>query len=320
MVAAMLVSQAVAGDVRREYAKALFTADLELYDFYSEYKYGLRYCAATFPELTGDVERASAILSELLDGAAASIRARYAADFDFVQHDAVRLQAIQEDVCAAPSPKDVCTGQIVELEQYKEQGMPLGLERIVLLHTDRYAQHPEYVFDDEHVLPVRYAWAVNGRKRACTVRIPATWEKEATLGASRTQTYRSALGYGVPFFSLQAISGSKHMDAAAVQDDLRWRTSVAALQQEYGIVETLAGGMQQVGTVPGAWVIFRSEGTPAQPSGYYYNWYLRVGDSVLQYCSGVNEDSISGELTQESMFKKYYQTLREIALSTVVHE
>ena len=309
--------QAVADDIRPENIDLMFRADMELYSFYTLHDQGLKICREMCPENSVAVEDAAGVFAVLLDDAAAVVRSEHNTQIDFVEHDKAVAGVIRNE-CAKESACAYCDRLVERVQMYGEVGLPDEISRVALFHTANYAQTPEREFEDGLVMPVRYTWSSAGNKRSCIVNIPKTWGRVASASTARRKEYRSALGNGIPFFAIEYEAAPKIHGEQKLSTELQRKISIDGLSKEYGDVEILAQGVQKLGSTLSSWVMFSTGSDGSADSGYYYNWYMIVGDTALSFRSGVSGAGGLPMAEQEYIFKKYYHTLREIALSSVI--
>lgn len=308
---------AVAGDIRQEHAVSMRSVDMELYSFYMAHSQGLELCCATCPDLSEKFENASSVFAALLDDAVSSIRGEHHNAVNFRKHDAVLLQS-SKDVYSLASGCSPCVSLVEKVQTYAENGLPSTVTRAALFHTEKYKLNPELEFNDGLVSAARYQWVANGKKRTCQISVPITWGQAPSNGDKRSVEYRSAMGNGVPFFSIQYARAKRVYSDDAVMQELQHRVSTDVLTEQFGSVEILAQGIQRLGSTQSIWVMFSANGKGNKGAGYYYNWYMLVDGTVLMFQSGVSGSGELPTVQQEALFRKYYQTLREIAVSSVI--
>lgn len=311
-------AQAVADDIRPENIDAMLRADLQLYEFYSRHAQGLDLCRNICPDQLGAVEDASGVLTVLLDEAAAEIRGEHAATIDFTKYDEAIAEAVRSEM--EESACTYCERLVEKVQMYGEVGLPDSIARVAFFHAANYAQTPEQEFADGLIIPVQYTWTSAGKEQSCTVSIPRTWGSVASVSNDRKTEYRSALGNGIPFFSIEYTPSPKVSNDQMRARELQRRISLEGLAEEYGDVEILAQGVQKLGATLSSWVMFSTGDDGSDDSGYYYNWYMIVGDTTLSFRSGVTGSGGLPMVEQKYIFRKYYHTLREIALSSVIHQ
>ncbi|SIN99920.1 hypothetical protein [Halodesulfovibrio marinisediminis] len=309
--------QALAGDVRVERAAAMRSVDMELYTFYMKQSQGLELCNSICPDHAEAFENASGTLAVLLDDAVSSIRSEQYGTVDFRKYDG-ELYAASKGKFSDSVGCTSCIALVEDVQKYSENGLPAEMARTVLFHTEKYRLSPEQEFSDGLVSITRYQWNASGKKRTCRVSIPKTWGKVASTGARRSVEYRSALGNGIPFFSIQYAPARRVSSEDAVMQELQRRVSLDTLSEHFGTVEILAQGVQRLGNTQSIWVMFSANGKGDNGAGYYYNWYMLVDGTVLMFQSGVSGEGNAPTMEQEELFRKYYQTLREIAVSSVI--
>lgn len=308
---------AVAGDIRQEHAASMRSVDMNLYSFYMAHSQGLELCNATCPDMSETFENASSVFAALLDDAVSSIRGEYHNAVNFRKHDAVLLQS-SKNMYSLASGCSPCVSLVEKVQTYAENGLPATVTRAALFHTEKYKLNPELEFNDGFVLAARYQWVAGGKKRTCKISVPITWGQAPSNGDKRSVEYRSAMGNGVPFFSIQYARAKRVYSDDAVMQELQRRASTEMLTEQFGTVEILAQGIQRLGNTQSIWVMFSADGKGNKGAGYYYNWYMLVDGTVLMFQSGVSGSGESPTVQQEELFRKYYQTLREIAVSSVI--
>lgn len=309
--------QAVADGIRSKQAAAMRSVDMELYAFYVTHSQGLELCCATCPDLVEKFENASGVFAVLLDDAVSSIRGEYYDAVDFQEYDSVLLESSKE-IYFQSAGCTPCVSLVEEVQSYSENGLPVAMARAALLHTEKYTQNPELEFYDGLVSITRYQWVASGKKRTCRVSIPKTWGQVSTNGTKRSIEYRSALGNGVPFFSIEYAAAKRVYSDEGIMQELQRRVSTDVLTEQFGAVEVLAQGVQRLGNTQSIWVMFAAHGKGNRGAGYYYNWYMLVDGTVLVFQSGVSGSGEFPTMEQEQLFRKYYPTLREIAVSSVI--
>lgn len=308
---------AVAGDIRQEHAAAMRSVDMELYSFYMTHSQGLELCCVTCPDMSETFENASSIFAALLDDAVSSIRGEYHDAVNFRKHDAVLLQSSKNKYSLATGCSP-CVSLAEKVQVYADDGLPSAVVRAALFHTEKYKQNPELEFNDGLVSAARYQWVANGKKRTCQISVPKTWGQAPSNEKKRSVEYRSAMGNGVPFFSIQYARAKRVYSDEGIMQELQRRVSTDVLTEQFGSVEILAQGVQRLGNTQSIWVMFSANGKGNKGAGYYYNWYMLVDGTVLMFQSGVSGSGESPTVQQEELFRKYYQTLREIAVSSVI--
>ncbi|SHJ22773.1 hypothetical protein ACQ0P8_14640 [Halodesulfovibrio aestuarii] len=309
--------QVVADDVCLKQVPAIRSVDMELYTFYMKHSQGLELCCATCPAQSETFENASGIFAVLLDDAVSSIRGQYNDVVDFQKLDSVLLTSSKKTYSQSAGCTP-CSSLAKKIQTYSESGLPTVMARTVLLHTEKYIRNPELEFNDGLVSTARYQWVASGKRRTCRVSIPKTWGRVGSDTANRSFEYRSALGTGIPFFSIQYVPAKRVRSDEGIMQELQGRVSAEVLKKQFGGVEILAQGIQRLGDIQGIWVMFSAKGKGDRSAGYYYNWYMLVDGTVLVFQSGVCGSSKFPTIEQEQMFRKYYQTLREIAVSSVI--
>lgn len=308
---------AVAGDIRQEHAAAMRSVDMELYSFYMAHSQGLELCCVTCPGKSDAFENASSIFAALLDDAVSSIRGEHHDAVNFRQHDAVLLQSSKDRYSLAKGCSP-CVSLAEKVQTYADNGLPSAVARAALFHTEKYKQNPELEFNDGLVSAARYQWVASGKKRTCQISVPKTWGQASANEKKRSVEYRSAMGNGVPFFSIQYARAKRVYSDEGIMLELQRRVSTDVLTEQFGAVEILAQGVQRLGNTQSIWVMFSANGKGNKGAGYYYNWYMLVDGTVLMFQSGVSGSGESPTVQQEELFRKYYQTLREIAVSSVI--
>jgi hypothetical protein len=308
---------AVADDIRQKHAAAMRSVDMELYSFYMAQSQGLELCCAICPDLLETLENASSVFAALLDDAVSSIRGEHHDTVNFQKYDGVLLKSSKNmySQAAGCSP---CISLAEKVQAYADNGLPSAVERAVVFHTEKYKLNPELEFNDGLVSVARYQWVASGKKRTCKISVPKTWGQAPSDGEKQSVEYRSAMGNGVPFFSIQYARARRVSSDEGVMQELQRRVSTDVLTEQFGAVEILAQGIQRLGTTQSIWVMFSADGKGNKGAGYYYNWYMLVDGTVLMFQSGVSGSGESPTVQQEELFRKYYQTLREIAVSSVI--
>ena len=306
--------QAFAGEVLSGNAKAMLQEDLKLYDFYKTNSYSLELCSEKCPGKRSAIDNASAALVSLLDNAISSVRGRQHERVNFAEHDAM----LKEKVALQFAGCSPCTDVVQRVNTYSAEGLPESVARVALLHSERYAQNPEFEFEDGLTRSVAYRWSAHGKSRKCLLNIPETWSKDVAGSTPRTQVFRSALGNGIPFFSITYMPVNRMPTEDAAHKFLLKRVAQSALEREYGSVEVLAQGVHMLGSAKSIWVIFNADGKFDRGPGYFYNWYILFDGTLLTFHSGVSDNASEIHVEHEELFRKYYQTLREIAQSSVI--
>lgn len=313
----MLPVQALAGDVRLERAAVMRDIDMELYEFYTDLTQGLELCCRICPEYAAVFENASGTFSVLLEDAVLSIRNEHYEIINFSEYDAALLDANKQEYSLA-SGCTPCLSLAEKVQTYSQEGLPQGLAQTALFHAEKYRVNPEQEFNDGLVSTVKYQWRANGKKRTCRISIPKTWGKAVAQGGTKKAEYRSAFGNGIPFFSIQYQPAQHVRTDDAIMKELQRRVSIGTLEKQYGDVELLAQGVQRLGKTQSIWVMFSTKGSENHRAGFYYNWYMLVDGTVLVFESGVSGKETIPAFEQEAIFRKYYETLREIAVSSVI--
>jgi len=312
----VLSSQALSSDVRSERADAMSDIDMELYQFYTEHTQGLELCCSLCPEYAAVFENASGTFSVLLEEAVSGIRAEHHEAINFSQYDAALLAFNKHKYSSSNcSP---CLSLAETVQSYFQQGLPPALAKTVLFHAEKYRLTPEQEFADGLVSSVRYQWVAGGKKRTCRFSIPRTWGKAVSESGVKSAEYRSAFGNGVPFFSIQYQPVKRIRTELGIMQELESRISAETLKKQYGDIELLAQGVQRLGTTQSIWVMFSTKGDESHRAGFYYNWYMLVDNTMLVFQSGVRGKEELPAFEQEAIFRKYYETLREIAVSSVI--
>lgn len=309
--------EALAGDVRLERTAVMRDIDMELYEFYTDLTQGLELCYRVCPESGAVFENASGTFSVLLEDAVSSIRNEHHEVINFSEYDAALLDANKQEYSLA-SGCSPCVSLADKVQTYSQEGLPQGLARTALFHAEKYRLNPEQEFIDGLVSTVRYQWRANGKKRICRISIPKTWGKAVAESSTKKAEYRSAFGNGIPFFSIQYQPAKRVRTESAVMQELQHRVSTDILEKQYGAVELLAQGVQRLGNTQSIWVMFSTKGSETHGAGFYYNWYMLVDGTVLVFESGVSGTDALPAFEQEAIFRKYYETLREIAVSSVI--
>lgn len=309
--------QAYAGDIRSEQVAAMRSIDMKLYDFYMTYNQGLELCLSTCPSHADMLDDASGTLAALLDGTVSSIRGEHHEVINFMNYDADLLTA-NKKIYSRAAGCTPCVATAKRVQKYAQEGLPSGISRAALLHSEKYKQTPELQFTDGLLSRVRYRWVANGKKRSCRVLMPKTWEHVAPERAGRGFEFRSALGNGVPFFAIEYAPAKRIYSEDKILAALQHRVSAEMLSRQFGLVEILAQGVQKLGNTQSVWVMFAADGKGKNGAGYYYNWYMMVDGTLLMFQSGVNGPGRTPTPEQEQLFRRYYQTLREIAVSSVI--
>lgn len=309
--------QALAGDVRLERTAVMRDIDMELYEFYTDHTQGLEICCSICPEYAAVFENASGTFSVLLGDAVSSIRNEHYEVIDFLEYDAALLDANKQKYTLS-SGCSPCLALAETVQGYSQEGLPQTLAQTALFHSEKYRVNPEQEFTDGLVSTVRYQWRASGKKRTCRLSIPKTWGKAVAESSTKKTQYRSAFGNGIPFFSIQYEPAKRVHTESAVMQELQRRVSTEILEKQYGAVELLAQGVQRLGNTQSIWVMFSTKGSESHGAGFYYNWYMLVDGTVLVFESGVSGTKALPAFEQESIFRKYYETLREIAVSSVI--
>lgn len=309
--------QAVAGDVRTRQAAAMSSIDMKLYSFYMKHSQGLELCNSICPDHAEAFENASGTLAVLLDDTVTSIRSE--------QHGVVDFRKVDEELLASSRERftkssgcSVCLALLEDVHTYSNEGLPAEMARTALFHTEKYRTNPELEFSDGLISIARYQWIASGKKRTCRISVPKTWGKVASTNLKRSVEYRSALGHGTPFFSIRYTPARRLSSEEAVIQELQRRISKDVLSDQFGAVDILAQGLQRFGSTQSVWVMFSANGKGKQGAGYYYNWYMLIDGTVLMFESGVCGAGNAPTMEQEDLFRKYYPTLREIAVSSVI--
>lgn len=308
---------AAAGDIRQEHAASMRSVDMELYSFYMAHSQGFELCGATCPDMGEAFENASSVFAALLDDAVSSIRGEHHEAVNFRQYDGVLLQS-SKNTYSLTEGCAPCFSLVEKVQTYVENGLPSTVARAALFHTEKYKLNPELEFTDGLVSAARYQWIASGKKRTCKISVPKTWGQAPSNGEKQSVEYRSAMGNGVPFFSIQYARAKRVYSDDAVMHELQRRVSTDVLTEQFGAIEILAQGIQRLGKTQSIWVMFSADGKGNKGAGYYYNWYMLVDGTVLMFQSGVSGSGESPTVQQEELFRKYYQTLREIAVSSVI--
>lgn len=308
---------AFANDTLTKNAEAVLREDMKLYDFYVTQSYSLDRCAELCPNQRYLFDEASGVLAEVLDGAISSVRGAHSGDVNFSDHEAALQKKLKKQFPRSGVCKP-CTALADRTIALTENGLPAELQRVALAHSERYLQNPEFEFQDGLTSSVSYRWSSGGKSRVCNFSIPKTWAKDEEQSTRRVRVYRSALGNGIPFFSVTYSPANRLYGETAVHEFLQKRITQKSLEREYGSVEILAQGVQVLGTVNSIWVIFNADGKYDRGAGYYYNWYTLVDGSLLTFHSGVSDSEGEHRVVHEELFRRYHQTLREIAQSAIV--
>lgn len=310
-------TQAFADDAQAKRAAAMRSVDMKLYDFYMDHSLGLELCMETCPSKAKLIDDASGTLVALLDGAVSSIRGEHHGVMNFSEHTC-ELLSKNKKVYSKAAGCTPCLALAKRVQQYADNGLPAKISRVALLHTEKYKNNPELEFADNLIYKTHYGWIASGKRRSCNVQMPRTWAKAFPERSGRSFEYRSALGNGVPFFAIESSSARKVYSQEKVLQELHHRVQAEVLSKQFGLVEILAQGVQRLGATQGIWVMFAADGKGENDAGYYYNWYMLVDGTVLMFRSGVNGSGKSPTMEQEELFRKYYHTLREIAVSSVI--